>query len=425
MRLSRVVEAVPPSGIRRFFDIVSQMEDVISLGVGEPDFVTPWRIREAAIYSLEKGFTTYTSNYGLLELRQAIAHHLDAVYGVEYSPTNEVLVTVGVSEGLDLALRAILNPGDEVLVPEPCYVSYQPCTLFAGGTPVPVPGDPEDGFTIRAAALEAAVTPRTRALLLNFPNNPTGATLRSEEMVRIAALAEQHDLWVISDEIYAQLTYEGKHVSFAALPGMQRRTILLNGFSKAYAMTGWRIGYAAGPAEAIGAMTKVHQYTMLCAGITAQMAALEALRNGERDTAEMVAQYDARRRLIVGGLNALGLACRMPEGAFYAFPSIAGTGLDSETFAERLLHQERVAVVPGNAFGDCGEGHIRCSYAASVADLEEALRRIGRFVRQCGMAQPARGRGAVTAPGSEGPRPADPRPRTGVGAVRQEGGSNG
>ena len=382
MNLSRVVESVPPSGIRRFFDIVSQMEDVISLGVGEPDFVTPWRIREAAIWAIEQGYTTYTSNYGLLELRQAIARTLDAQYGVEYSPTNEILVTVGVSEGLDLALRAILNPGDEVLIPEPCYVSYKPCTLFAGGVPVPVPGDPADGFAIRAAALEAAVTPRTRAILLNFPNNPTGATLRREEMARVAAVAERHDLWMISDEIYARLTYEGQHVCMAAIPGMQRRTILLNGFSKAYAMTGWRIAYAAGPAEVIGAMTKIHQYTMLCAPITAQMAALEALKNGDRDADEMVMQYDARRRLLVRGFNDIGLPCHMPEGAFYALPSIARTGLDSETFAEELLREERVAVVPGNAFGACGEGHVRCSYAASTAALEEALRRIERFVRR-------------------------------------------
>jgi aminotransferase len=395
VKLSRVVESVPPSGIRRFFDIVSQMEDVISLGVGEPDFVTPWRIREAAIYAIERGYTTYTSNWGLLELRQEIAHHLDAVYGVEYNPANEILVTVGVSEGLDLALRAILNPGDEVLIPEPCYVSYKPCTLFAGGTPVPVPGEPEDGFTIRAAALEAAVTPRTRAVLLNFPNNPTGATLRREEMEQIAALAEKHDLWVLSDEIYAQLTYEGQHVCFASLPGMQRRTILFNGFSKAYAMTGWRIAYAAGPAEAIGALTKIHQYTMLCAPITAQTAAIEALKNGDRDTIEMREQYDARRRLVVSGFNAIGLPCHLPEGAFYAFPRIAGTGLECETFAERLLHEERVAVVPGTAFGDCGEGHIRCSYAASVAELEEALRRIERFVRRCATARSAPTRAAT------------------------------
>lgn len=382
MNLSRVVEAVPPSGIRRFFDIVSQMEDVISLGVGEPDFITPWRIREAAIYAIEKGYTTYTSNYGLLELRQAIARCLDTLYGVEYSPTNEVLVTVGVSEGLDLALRAILNPGDEVLIPEPCYVSYKPCTLFAGGTPIPVPGDPDDGFTIRAAALEASVSPRTRAILLNFPNNPTGATLRRDEMERIARLAERHDLWVISDEIYARLTYEGQHLCMASLPGMQRRTILLNGFSKAYAMTGWRIAYAAGPAEVIAAMTKIHQYTMLCAPITAQMAAIEALKNGDRDADEMVTEYDARRRLLVRGFNAIGLPCHMPEGAFYAFPSIRDTGLDSERFAEQLLQEEQVAVVPGNAFGTCGEGHIRCSYAAATAALEEALRRIERFVKK-------------------------------------------
>jgi aminotransferase len=389
MKLSRVVESVPPSGIRRFFDVVSQMEDVISLGVGEPDFVTPWRIREAAIYSIERGYTTYTSNWGLLELRQEIAHHLDTVYGVEYSPANEILVTVGVSEGLDLALRAILNPGDEVLIPEPCYVSYKPCTLFAGGIPVPVPGDPGDGFAIRAAALEAAVTPRTRAVLINFPNNPTGATLRRQEMERVAALAEKHDLWVLSDEIYAQLTYEGQHLCFAALPGMQRRTILLNGFSKAYAMTGWRIAYAAGPAEAIGVLTKIHQYTMLCAPIAAQMAAVEALRNGERDTIAMREEYDARRRLVVSGFNAMGLPCHLPEGAFYAFPRVTDAGLDSETFAERLLHEERVAVVPGTAFGDCGEGHIRCSYAASVAELEQALSRIERFVRRCRAARSA------------------------------------
>jgi aminotransferase len=387
MRLSRLVETVPPSGIRRFFDIVSQMEDVISLGVGEPDFVTPWRIREAAIYSLEKGFTTYTSNYGLLELRQGIARYLDRTYGVEYNPANEILVTVGVSEALDLALRAILNPGDEVLIPEPCYVSYKPCTTFAGGVPVPVSGTPEDGFEIHAEALARAVTPRTRALLINYPNNPTGASLGREALREIAALADRHDLWVISDEIYARLSYGDEHVCFASLPGMERRTLLLNGFSKAYAMTGWRIGYAAGPAEAIGAMTKIHQYTMLCAPIMAQKAACEALRNGERDMADMVNQYDARRRLVVKGLNGMGLDCHEPAGAFYAFPCIRRTGLTSEQFAEGLLHEERVAVVPGEAFGECGEGFIRCSYARSVAELEEALRRMERFVaRRCGEA---------------------------------------
>jgi aminotransferase len=380
MRLNRVVQAAPPSGIRRFFDIVSQMEDVISLGVGEPDFVTPWRIREAAIYSIEKGYTTYTSNWGLLELRQSVAAYLDRQYGVEYNPQNEVLITVGVSEGLDLALRAILNPGDEVIIPEPCYVSYRPCTLFAGGVPVPVPGQPEDGFAARAEAIEAAITPRTRALLLNYPNNPVGGTIPRQELLRIAALAERHDLVVLSDEIYARLSYGEPHTCFASLPGAEGRTILLNGFSKSHAMTGWRVGYACGPAEAIGAMTKIHQYTMLSAPITAQMAALEALKNGEADAREMFNQYDERRRLVVAGLRAIGLECFEPQGAFYAFPSIRNTGLTSEEFAERLLHEERVAVVPGSAFGECGEGFIRCSYATSTEALTEALRRIGHFV---------------------------------------------
>jgi aminotransferase len=375
-----VVEAVPPSGIRRFFDIVSQMEDVISLGVGEPDFVTPWRIREAAIYSIEKGFTTYTSNWGLLELRQAVALYLDRYYGVEYNPQNEVLITVGVSEGLDLALRAVLNPGDEVVIPVPCYVSYRPCTLFAGGVPVPVPGRPEDGFVVRAEAIAAAITPRTRAILLNFPNNPVGSTIPRAELLKIAALAEQHDLVVLSDEIYAKLSYGEPHTCFASLPGAAERTILLSGFSKSHAMTGWRVGYAAGPADAIAAMTKIHQYTMLCAPITAQMAALEALKNGEADMEEMVAQYDERRRLVVNGFRAIGMDCFEPQGAFYAFPSVRATGLTSEEFAERLLHEERVAVVPGTAFGDCSEGFVRCAYAASTEALTEALQRIGRFV---------------------------------------------
>jgi aminotransferase len=380
MRLNQVVQAVPPSGIRRFFDIVSQMEDVISLGVGEPDFVTPWRIREAAIYSLEKGFTTYTSNGGLLELRQAIASYLDQQYGVEYNPQNEVLITVGVSEGLDLALRAVLNPGDEVIIPEPCYVSYSPCTLFAGGVPVPVPGRPEDGFQVRAAAIEAAITPRTRALLLNYPNNPVGSTIGREELLKIAALAERHELVVLSDEIYAKLSYGAPHTCFASLPGAEGRTILLNGFSKSHAMTGWRVGYAAGPADAIGAMTKIHQYTMLCAPITAQIAALEALKSGEADMEEMVEQYDERRRLVVAGFRSMGLDCFEPQGAFYAFPSVQATGMTAEDFAETLLQEERVAVVPGPAFGACGEGFVRCSYAASTEKLTEALRRIGHFV---------------------------------------------
>jgi aminotransferase len=390
MRLNRVVQEIPPSGIRRFFDIVSQMDDVISLGVGEPDFVTPWRIREAAIYSLEKGYTTYTSNWGLLGLRQAIAQYLDSIYGVEYNPQNEVLITVGVSEGLDLALRALLNPGDEVIIPEPCYVSYRPCTLFAGGVPVPVPGRPEDDFAVRAQTIEAAITPRTRALLLNYPNNPVGTTIPHAELLKIAALAERHDLVVISDEIYARLSYGEPHTCFASLPGAESRTILLSGFSKSHAMTGWRIGYAVGPADVIGAMTKIHQYTMLCAGITPQLAALEALKNGLADTEEMVAQYDERRRLVVTGFRSMGLDCVEPAGAFYAFPSIRSTGLTSTEFAEALLKEERVAVVPGPAFGDCGEGFVRCAYAASTEALTEALHRIRRFAGRHRQKRPRR-----------------------------------
>lgn len=390
-RVSEVVQSIPPSGIRRFFDIVSQMEDVISLGVGEPDFVTPWRIREAAIYSLERGYTQYTSNWGLLELRSEIARLLDRRYGVEYRPEGEILITVGVSEGLDLALRAILNPGDEVLIPEPCYVSYRPCTAFAGGVPVPIGSDASTGFRVRPEALEAAITPRTRAILLNFPNNPTGATLRRSDLERIAELAERHDLIVLSDEIYADLTYDASHTCFASIPGMQNRTILLNGFSKAFAMTGWRIAYAAGPPDLIGAMTKIHQYTMLCAPITAQKAALEACRGGEPEMEVMVAEYEQRRRFFTKGLNDIGLDCLMPEGAFYVFPSIRSTGLTCEEFAERLLMEERVAVVPGTAFGEGGEGHVRCSYASSLDNIREALVRMERFVSR------VRGRSPQTA----------------------------
>lgn len=381
-RIARAVASIPPSGIRRFFDIVSQMEDVVSLGVGEPDFVTPWRIREAAIYSIERGFTQYTSNWGLLELRQEIARLLDRRYGVEYRAEGEIVVTVGVSEGLDLALRAILNPGDEVIIPEPCYVSYRPNTVLAGGVPVPVGSDVTSGFRTRIEALEAAVTPRTRAILLNFPNNPTGATLRRDDLERIARLAEAHDLIVISDEIYSELTYDGTHVSFASLPGMQSRTILLNGFSKAFAMTGWRIAYAAGPSDLIAAMTKIHQFTMLAAPIMSQKAALEACRSGEAEMEAMVREYDERRRFFVKGLNEIGLETITPEGAFYAFPSIRSTGLNCEEFAEQLLMEERVAVVPGTAFGEGGDGHVRCSYAASVEQLREALVRMERFLKR-------------------------------------------
>ena len=380
MRISRRVQSIPPSGIRRFFDLVSQMDDVISLGVGEPDFVTPWHIREAAIYALERGQTHYTANAGLLELRELIARYLDRRFGLEYSPAGEVLVTVGVSEGLDLALRSILDPGDEVLVPQPCYVSYVPCVRFAGAEPVIVATHREEAFRPTAAALEAAVTERTRALLICYPNNPTGSTLDPREMAAIADLAVRRDLIVISDEIYAELTYDRQHRSLASFPGMADRTIVLNGFSKAYAMTGWRLAYAAGPSDLIGAMTKVHQYTMLCAPISSQRAAIEALKAGEPDVQAMVREYDGRRRLFTSGLQDLGLMTELPEGAFYAFPDVRSTGLTDEEFADALLREERVAVVPGSAFGESGAGHVRCSYASSVDQLQEALVRLQRFV---------------------------------------------
>ncbi|NLC55545.1 MAG: aminotransferase class I/II-fold pyridoxal phosphate-dependent enzyme [Armatimonadetes bacterium] len=373
---------MPPSGIRRFFDLVSTMTDVISLGVGEPDFVTPWHIREAAIWSIEKGYTTYTSNAGMFELRVLVSADVQAQYGVSYDPTNEILITVGVSEGLDVAMRAILEPGDEVLIPEPSFVAYKPCVSLAGGVPVPVPTDAAHDFKVQPEAIEARLTPRTRALLLSYPSNPTGATMCREELLPIAALCCQHNLLAISDEIYAHLTYEGEHCCVPRLPGMRERTILLNGFSKAYAMTGWRMGFAAGPAPVIQAMTKIHQYTMMSAPTAAQMAAIEALKNGKHEREEMIQQYNQRRQLIIAGLNRIGLPCFRARGAFYVFPSVAGTGLDCETFAERLLAEERVAVVPGNAFGIGGEGHIRCAYAASLANIEEALRRMERFVNR-------------------------------------------
>lgn len=379
-RISPVVQALPASGIRRFFDIVAEMKGVISLGVGEPDFVTPWHIRESCMYGLKKGYTSYTSNYGLLELREEIARLIQDRHGIAYNPREEVLVTVGVSEALDLAMRTLLAPGDEVLIPEPCYVSYKACVHLAGGTPVPVATTAAQQFKVRAADLEAHLTPRTKVLMMGFPNNPTGAIMTREDLLEIAVFAERHDLIVISDEIYGDLTYEGEHVSFASLPGMQERTLLLNGFSKAYAMTGWRIGYALGHPELIGAMNKVHQYTMLCAPITAQLAALEALRHGERQMRQMVAEYNNRRRLMVNGFRRMGLECFEPKGAFYIFPSIRETGLTSLEFAEQLLKAEKVALVPGDAFGASGEGHVRCSYAASSAQLAEALERIERFL---------------------------------------------
>lgn len=382
--LNRVVTATPPSGIRRFFDVAQQMTDVVSLGVGEPDFVTPWRIREAAIYAIERGYTSYTSNAGLPSLREAVSDHLAGRYGVRYDPANEIIVTVGVSEGLDLALRALLNPGDEVVFVEPCYVSYLPGIRFAGGVPVAVPSRGEDGFRVHADALEAAVTPRTKAILLCYPSNPTGATQSREDLQAIVDIAEKHDLYLISDEIYDRLTYVGEHVCLASLPGARERTVLLNGFSKAYAMTGWRIAYVCAPRFVAESILKMHQYTMLCASHIAQMAATEALKNAESDVQEMVADYNRRRRFFVRGLNAIGLDCHEPAGAFYAFPSIARFGLPSEAFAECLLHEERVAVVPGNAFGESGEGYVRCSYATSLEQLEEALTRMRRFAERHG-----------------------------------------
>jgi aminotransferase len=379
--LSQAVASVPASGIRRFFDLVSEMEDVISLGVGEPDFVTPWPIRQAVIRSLEQGETTYTSNYGLRELREAIAADLHERFAVTYDPAKEVLVTVGVSEALDVAFRAILNPGDEVLIPEPSYVSYIPCVVFAGGVAVTVPTRAEDNFKLTAEAVRARVTPRTKAILLGFPSNPTGATMDSESLQAVMEVAAEHDLYVLSDEIYDRLTYDAPHTCVASLPGAKERTILLNGFSKAYAMTGWRIGYACAPAPVLEMMMKIHQYTILCAPISAQKAALEALRSGDKDAREMTADYDRRRRLFVAGLNRVGLPCALPGGAFYAFPSVKHTGLSDEVFAERLLMEQRVLVVPGSVFGAGGVGHVRCCYATATPKLETALQRMETFLK--------------------------------------------
>lgn len=374
------VNQLAPSGIRKFFDLLASIEGVISLGVGEPDFATPWHISEQAIYSLERGYTMYTSNLGMPELRQELARYLKDSYNLTYDPDGELLITVGVSEGLDLASRAILNPGDEVIMPDPCYVSYPSCVTLAGGTPVMVPTNQKNGFEISAAAIEARVTAQTKAILIGYPANPTGAVMPRDKLQQIAEVAQRHHLLVISDEIYAKLVYGVEHTCFAALPGMKETTILLGGFSKAYAMTGWRIGYAASSRDIIAAMTKIHQYTVMCAPTMAQVGAIEALRNGETSVLEMVESYNRRRQVIVEGLNSVGLPCFEPRGAFYAFPSIKGTGMTSEEFAEKLLSEEKVAVVPGSAFGQCGEGHVRCCYATSLADIEEALSRMKRFV---------------------------------------------
>jgi aminotransferase len=379
-RISQVARDLRPSGIREFFDLVVGMDDVISLGVGEPDFPTPWRACDAVIESLRHGATSYTSNRGTLELRVEIAEYLSERFGVQYDPEEEILITVGASEAVDLAMRVLLDPGDEFLVPDPAYVSYAPCVELAYGNAVAVPTHLEDEFRIKPGPLSDACSERTRGLLFCNPSNPTGAIMRREDLEAVAEVARDRDLLVISDEIYAELTYEGTHCSFASLPGMHERTLLLNGFSKADAMTGWRIGYACGPAEIIEAMTRIHAYTTMCVPIMAQIAATEALRHGDEDRARMVAEYDQRRRVFVSGLNGIGLECFVPMGAFYAFPSIRSTGLTSQQFAKALLADQRVAVVPGDAFGERGEGHVRCSYASSIADLREALARIEIFL---------------------------------------------
>ena len=378
--LNSVIAGCPPSGIRRFFDIAAEMDDVISLGVGEPDFVTPWRVREAGIYALEHGYTTYTSNAGLPRLRELICADLAARYSARYSWQDECLITTGVSEGLDLALRVLLNPGDEVIIPEPCYVAYEPCVAFAGGTPVRVPTSWENDFAVDPDAVAAAITPRTKAVLIGSPANPTGAVQPPAALHGLVRLAEQHDLYLISDEIYNRLTYTGGHTCLATLPGARERTVLLGGFSKAHAMTGWRVGWICAPAAVAELCVRVHQYTMLCAPHVSQLAAVEALAAPDHDVDAMVADYDRRRRVFVKGLREIGLDCPEPGGAFYAFPSIRSSGLDSETFAERLLHAEQVAVVPGSVFGPSGEGHVRCSYATALPLLEEALERMGRFL---------------------------------------------
>jgi aminotransferase len=382
--LARRVAGLRPSGIRKFFDIVATMDDVISLGIGEPDFVTPESILQAGIRSLQNGETHYTSNAGMIELRRAVSEHLERLYGVQYDPAKEVVMTVGVSEALYLALTALLEPGDEVIIPTPCFVSYQAEVILAGGVPVEVPSSVENIFMPRPADIAAAITPRTKIIFIGYPNNPTGAVASREVLLELGQIAEAHDLIVISDEIYDRLVYGINHVCFAALPAMRERTITLGGFSKDYAMTGWRIGYAAAPAGILKGLVRIHQYTIMSAPTTAQYGALEALQHGDAYVEQMRGEYDRRRQLIVGGLNDLGLATFEPRGAFYAFPNISASGMDDETFAQRLLDEERVAVVPGSSFGVGGEGFVRCSYATAYEKIEEALHRMERFMRRHG-----------------------------------------
>ncbi|MEH7225890.1 aminotransferase [Bacillus sp. JJ1566] len=379
--LSRKVQELKPSGIRRFFDLAVTMEGVISLGVGEPDFVTPWSIREASIQSIEAGITSYTGNAGLLELRREISSYLNRSFSVEYSPESEIIVTVGGSQAIDLAIRALVDPGDEVIIVEPTFVAYGPIVSLAGGTPVPVHTKAENEFKLQPEEIEKVVTERTKAIIICSPNNPTGTMLKKEELEAIAKIVEIHDLIVISDEIYAELSYEGKYTSFSSIPGMFERTVLVSGFSKGFAMTGWRLGYSAAPKVISEAMLKIHQYTMMCASTMAQYGAIEALRNGLSDVEYMRKSYRQRRNFFVSSLQEIGLSCHLPGGAFYAFPSIKQTGLTSEEFAHRLLMEEKVAVVPGNVFGESGEGYIRCSYASSLEQLQEAVKRMGRFLK--------------------------------------------
>jgi len=378
--LSQTAKVLQPSGIRKFFDLAASMEGVISLGVGEPDFVTPWNVREATILSLEQGYTSYTANAGLLELRQEITAYLSRIFGVEYNPKNQVIVTIGASQALDLAFRSIVNQGDEVLIVEPSFVSYAPLVDLAGGTPIAVSTSPENDFKVTPEQIEAAITEKTKAILLCSPNNPTGSTLNKEELTRIAEIIKKHDLIAVSDEIYAELSYDGSFTSLASIDGMYERTILLNGFSKGFAMTGWRLGFVAAPKELIEVMLKIHQYTTMCAPHMLQHGAIEALRNTYQEVETMRNSYRRRRNYVVQTLNKMGLDCHMPGGAFYVFPSIRSTGLTSEQFAEELLIAEKVAVVPGHVFGESGEGYVRCSYAASMQQLQEALKRMQRFV---------------------------------------------
>lgn len=382
--ISESVQELRPSGIRKYFDIAATMDDVISLGIGEPDFVTPEHIIDKGIASLRAGQTRYTSNSGTQELREGIAAYIERLYGLHYNPDNQILVTVGVSEGFWLALKTVTNPGDEVLVPEPCFVSNAAAVHMAGAVPVPVKTLVEDNFQVTGAMLEAAITPRTKAILINYPNNPTGAVLSQERMLEIAAIAEKHDLVVISDEIYERLIYGIQYKSFASLPGMYNRAIVLSGVSKSFAMTGWRIGYAVSTPEIMAGIRKLHQYLIMSAPTMGQVAALAALQDGEDDVESMRQQYDTRRKTIVGGFNELGLMCFEPRGAFYAFPSVAASGMSDEQFCETLLQEEKVAMIPGNAFGESGRGFVRASYATSLENIEEALERIGRFMRRHG-----------------------------------------